>query len=72
MKISKQGVLGATMLVGGSIMLFAITQQPEPASKKAETAQTKTEVQQKEEVDLVEVADENKELTTDIETEKNS
>ncbi len=67
MKISKQGVLGASMLIGGSIMLFAITQQPEPANKAEKTP---TEAQVPAEVDLVEVTEDNQELTTDIETEK--
>ncbi len=69
MKISKQGVLGAAMLVGGSIMLFAITQQPQPTDK-AENTQTEAQVQAREEVNLVEVGDENSELSKDIEAEK--
>ncbi len=62
MSISKQGILGAVMLVGGSVMLFALVQQPDSADSTGNA-------QVGQEVTLTAVDLDEQELTTDIETE---
>ncbi len=71
MSISKQGILGATMLVGGGVMLFALIQQPDSTDANTQTTQmeeiTLTAINPDEQA-LAMDPDEQA-LTTDIETE---